>query len=168
MCRQFNSGSRHCSTSRVHSVKSPAAGLLFVAMLAGVGACDEPPSERLQCLDELTRFFGEIQDSSHPIPAAVSIRLAELRKSPAANLTHQELAWILVSALRIDYRLRHGSGPEACQELLEDIGLMRSSSGTDPVSVDELRHIVSRSALPETEIVAPEPCPLPGWLWEPS
>ena len=167
MCRQFNSGSRHCSTSLVHRVKSPAAWLLFLAMLAGAGACDGPPSGRLQCLDELTTFFSEIQDRSHPIPAAVSIRLAELRKSPASHLTHQELAWVLVPALRVDYRLRQGSEPEACQELLEDIGLMRSNSGIDPVQLDELRRIVSRSALPETEIVAPAPCPLPRWLWEP-
>ena len=168
MCRQFNSGSRHCFTFLVHRVKSPAAWLFFLAMLAGTGACDGSPSERLQCLDELTRFFGEIQDHSHPIPAEVSIRLTELRKSLAPHLMHQELAWVLVPALRIGYRLRRGSEPEACQELLEDIGLMRLDSGIDPVPLDELRRIVSRSALPETEIVAPAPCPLPRWLWEPS
>lgn len=133
--------------------------------MVGLAACGSAPTQRQLCLSELRRFHGHAVS----VPAAqhLEARLETLETAPGPSLLHRELAWLLVDWLGLGYRLRQADGPLESQALLEDMGLMRPSSGAAPVSLDELRRLLNRAALPETELLLPGPCPLPEWLWTP-
>ena len=140
--------------------------LLILGLLsAGLACCSPQGSERAQCLAELARFQAEI--GGRIASESVSSRIAVLAGIRRDALARQELAWVLVPALGLEYRLRRGDDPAQCQELFEGMGLMPVGSGPRPVSLGELRRLVNRAALPETELLLPGPRPLPGWLVEP-
>jgi hypothetical protein len=163
----------------VHALRcqSLGAALLGVTLLAlalpGAGCSSADPS-REQCLAQLdalvnlvTAAEAQVQHSGAAAASRASTlrtRLARLRSQTARYFTHDELAWILVPALGLEYRLRRGDGPQECHALLVGMGLMAEASAAEPLTLEALRRIVNRAALPETELLLPGPGPLPGWL----
>jgi hypothetical protein len=138
---------------------------LLASLAAALLACSSPASDRMASVAELSRFATMVGGRLRC--AELDTRLAALRTRTGPYLTHEEVSWLLVPALGLDYRLRHGDSMERCQELLEAMGLLRPGSGLEPVSITELRRLLNRAALPETELVLPGAGPLPSWLNEP-
>jgi hypothetical protein len=134
-------------------------------LAASLIACSSVHSRREACLAELDRFAAGVGGRLFADPFRE--RLSLLRQRRAAVLRREELAWLLVPGLGLSYRLRRGAGPLHSQRLLEDLGLMRPGSGGEPVSVDELRKLLNRAALPEAELLLSGAGPLPVWLSQP-
>lgn len=132
---------------------------LLAALTASLGACGPPASERSRRLAELESFVRlSVPEAATP---SFEERLRALRIVDTPDLSHRELAWLLVGMLRLGYRLRHADGPSECQDLLEEMGLMRPASGASPVPSLELRLLLNRAPLPETELLLSTSGPLP-------
>src|SRR5262245_28263766 len=87
----------------------------------GLSACADGSTSRDSSLDQVARFSVAIGGNLDSEP--IHSRIQTLRKAGPRPLSYQELAWVLVPALGLQYRLRHGDDPQKCQELLEAIQL---------------------------------------------
>jgi hypothetical protein len=144
------------------SGRSFSRWLLLGACLGA--ACHAPLDSDLRerCLDELEPLAR--MEMAHAAQPLVKARLEELRRHGGPALSMSELAWILVPALGLQYRLRRGEQPARCHELLAAMGLMSEDTADAPLSLEALRLLVNRAALPETELLLPGSGPLPDWL----